>query len=621
MLELAPGFPFLSSGLIDQIVIAGGGYPYLTVNAYNIWAIVPGDTGMSLANAGVWVCDAVLPDVERCGAGVAQFGALPTVVIGAVLLLATIGLILWVVARHPDRLTILVALAVLALAFFAVPTRVHERYGFPFFAIGAILFAVSPRWRIAYVVLSVATFANMYVVLTTLYPDNPSISDWLGIGGFLRSEVGVVAAAVAHTARLRLGAPPAALQRPRAAGRRARGRLARSRAARRPSRSDEPAPRPVADPVPGTVAAASGAAWPLPRVPVSRARPPWVVPRPPAAALPLAGATAAAAVAMPTWTERRSFSEVGIIGWLRDRLHDVPTRADRSASLEGEGGGRFDRLDIWILLVLFVATLGMRTFRLAEPAQMHFDEVYHARTATEFLQSWRYGIDHDIYEWTHPHVAKYVMAGGIALWGEDDVSATSELGVPVLAAAHEPRREDALQDGRAGERVHVATGERDPHLRPALAGARRDVRCARGRRAGGRPVGRATHRRRRRRQLSSVDLIALDLATDAAIEAGAIDRPELTPLATVDHPITHLLVTDDGATILAASDDASSRRWTPSRARSSAASRSTASPASPPAGTGAVHRRRPRGRDRRRGPRGDARRPARRRGVRLRSRA
>ena len=70
----------------------------------------------------------------------------------------------------------------LALAFFAVPTRVHERYLFPLFGLAAILFAFSWRWRIAYVVASVATFLNMYVVLTTIYPDNPSISDWLGIG-------------------------------------------------------------------------------------------------------------------------------------------------------------------------------------------------------------------------------------------------------------------------------------------------------------------------------------------------------------------------------------------------------------------------------------------------------
>jgi len=40
---------------------------------------------------------------------------------------------------------------------------------------------------------------------------------------------------------------------------------------------------------------------------------------------------------------------------------------------------------------------------------MHFDEVYHARTATEFLQFWRYGIPHDIYEYNHPHLAKYAM--------------------------------------------------------------------------------------------------------------------------------------------------------------------------------------------------------------------
>ena len=45
------------------------------------------------------------------------------------------------------------------------------------------------------------------------------------------------------------------------------------------------------------------------------------------------------------------------------------------------------------------------------------------------------------------------------LWGEDDVSATSELDVPVRAAAHEARREDVVLDDRAGERVHVATGE------------------------------------------------------------------------------------------------------------------------------------------------------------------
>ena len=102
--------------------------------------------------------------------------------------------------------------------------------------------------------------------------------------------------------------------------------------------------------------------------------------------------------------------------------------------------------------MLLLATLGMRTFRLAEPYQMHFDEVYHARTATEFLQAWRYGESHDIYEWTHPHLAKYAMAGGLVLWGGDHVRATATSASPVRAAAIEPRREDVCT-GRAGRRA------------------------------------------------------------------------------------------------------------------------------------------------------------------------
>jgi hypothetical protein len=90
------------------------------------------------------------------------------------------AIVVWLVARRPDRITMLVGLAVLSLAFFVLPTRVHERYLFPLAAVGAILAAVSWRWRLAYLLSAAATFANMYVVLTTYYPGNPRISDWLG---------------------------------------------------------------------------------------------------------------------------------------------------------------------------------------------------------------------------------------------------------------------------------------------------------------------------------------------------------------------------------------------------------------------------------------------------------
>jgi Gpi18-like mannosyltransferase len=196
--------PFIRSGLLQQVVVAAGGYPYLTVNAYNPWALVPSDLGLSLANSNQWVCDFAgasstsTTGTYHCAFGSAVIGGIPAAAIGAGLLLATIVLVLWIVARRPGRLMLLVGLAVLALAFFVVPTRVHERYGYPFFALGVILAAVSFRWRMAYVALSAATFANMYVVLTTLYPDNPSIMDWLGIGGAIRSQAGVTIVAIAH---------------------------------------------------------------------------------------------------------------------------------------------------------------------------------------------------------------------------------------------------------------------------------------------------------------------------------------------------------------------------------------------------------------------------------------
>lgn len=514
--------PFFSSGLIEQIVLAGGGYPYLTVNAYNAWALVPGDLGHSLANSGLWMCDSLAVEASRCTSGTTTFGPIPAVAVGAALLIATIVGVLVVAARRPDRLTLLVALSVLAIAFFAAPTRVHERYGFPFFALGAILFAVSLRWRVAYVVMSVATFLNMYVVLTTLYPPrdpttNPVV-DWLGIGEAIRSPAGVVTVAIMHTAVFLW-----ALWQLRASG---RERLA----------ADLLDAGPLPDPT-------------MEQGPPGRSRDhPIVDPLAPLADwAPLPNAAPAAAVttaAYPTWTGPRSFSEAGLTGWFRDRLTARPARADRSAALAREGGGRFDRLDVWFLAVLVLATLGMRTFRLAEPYQMHFDEVYHARTAAEFLQGWRYGLDHDIYEWTHPHLAKYAMAGGLVLWGEDDVRATSDLGTPVRAAAIEHRREDAVTGERAGERVHVATGS---EIRTYDLRSRELVGVVPA------PGSSALAMDPTSEQL----VVGFDDGTISTIDLTAIGLQEgLAPLEVgqVDHAVTHLLVTDDGSTVLAASD-------------------------------------------------------------------
>ena len=106
------------------------------------------------------------------------------------------------VARRPDRRTILLGVVVLALAFFVLPTRVHERYLFPLVGLGAILAAVSRRWLAAYVVASAAMFVNMYVVLVVLYPNNPGVVDWLDLGATLKSTPVVTSVALSLLAVL-----------------------------------------------------------------------------------------------------------------------------------------------------------------------------------------------------------------------------------------------------------------------------------------------------------------------------------------------------------------------------------------------------------------------------------
>ena len=427
--------------------MAAGGYPYLTVNAYNPWAVVAGDLGHSLANAGLWVCDyagtapdCALRDVHvRADPGRGHRHDAPAGRDRRVLVVA---------ARRPDRLTLLVGLTVLALAFFVLPTRVHERYAYPGLRAGGDprrdrlalagrlprpdrddlpehvrgadqrstptpgdqgLAGHRRRRALARPIIAVIALVNGVAFVWTLAQLRPRARD--------RLEDELAEASTEPTGT----APRRPTRRPR---------LSRSgpARARRPRRRSAPRAAAVE---PGRAAGVE------PRRPRRRA----------------------AVATMPTWTPRPTFEELGIVGWFRGaaRRDAAPTRPQRDAA--PEGGGRLDRLDLWLLVMLVIGTMLLRTFRLAEPYQMHFDEVYHARTATEFLQYWRYGLSHDIYEWTHPHLAKYAMAGGLVLWGEDHVSATSDLETPVRAVAIEPRRVDELApDQHAGERLHVATG-------------------------------------------------------------------------------------------------------------------------------------------------------------------
>ncbi len=433
-------FGMTIGGLLQQIVETAGGYPYLTVNAYNPWALVSMD-GSGLASVGTWIRDAPNP-LDLADPFFAPLG-IPAVALGSTLVAAAIVALMAVLwRRHGDRRALLVVLAVMAVVFFVLPTRVHERYLYPFFALGAILLALRPRWAAIYAVLATANFANMYGVLTQPFYDNPGLASMLGafgglgasLGEAIRSPLGVTAAAVAHAGGA--VAAVAFLARPVAGE---RDRLLEDEGV-----GDAGAEVPVEE--------RGGAAAPS-EAPDAAARGPGM------------GGASAVAVAAPRGGPAPDSEPDAAPGTIPAEILP-PAPFDRSARLAGEGGGRPGRLDMGILLVLVAAALCLRTFGLGEPMRMHFDEVYHARTATEFLQDWRYGEPHGIYEYTHPHLAKYAIAVGLVLAGDDHVVAESDLGAPVRDVAIEPRWDDALAaetepgaPGRGGERLYVATGD------------------------------------------------------------------------------------------------------------------------------------------------------------------
>ena len=114
-------------------------------------------------------------------------------------------------------------------------------------------------------------------------------------------------------------------------------------------------------------------------------------------------------------------------------------------------GGPAARRDILVALVVALAVLGTRTYRLDWPREMYFDEVYHARTAFELLA------ERAPYEWTHPHLAKEIMALGVRAFGDDRVIGTEAAPANVTAFtvsndgtrayAHDGQVEVAARDG------------------------------------------------------------------------------------------------------------------------------------------------------------------------------
>ena len=443
-------------------------------------------------------------------------GPVPGVVVGTVLLVGGFVVGLAMLVRRDDRASILLAAAYLCLAFFILPTRVHERYLFPIFAFMPLLAILDRRYLAATLVLTVSTFVGLHAVLSTPFWATPNLEDFF-FGPAFRSYPVFLVCIVLTTGVflfllwrvLRATVEPAAPLAPDpllAAALSDGGEASTPE----PSRASSAAPPIVA------MGAVTDAPW------LEEVRP-RALPeddRRRTASSASAGASAAvvrhdsSGTASPTDGHPESLPResapgllVGLSALVRRQVGTRLRRRDRSAELIGERPGRIDRLDVTVALLLLLAALTLRGWRVEEPYDMYFDEVYHARTATEFLQHWRYDEPPtQIYEYTHPHLAKYLMAVGIVLFGDDRVSATAQLGYTPRDAAVETRWDGVgTRPGRAGDRIYVSgeggvraydlvTRELVAEARPR--GGRRARHAARGRhqppaphrRPDGRPV-------------------------------------------------------------------------------------------------------------------------------------
>jgi hypothetical protein len=88
------------------------------------------------------------------------------------------------------RLPIFLAFAVTAFAFYAVPTRVHERYLFAFFPVGALLSAGFLSGWLVYLVTGALNAVNLHAVLGSPNAIGGFPAGSGGFGGSLRGGFG-----------------------------------------------------------------------------------------------------------------------------------------------------------------------------------------------------------------------------------------------------------------------------------------------------------------------------------------------------------------------------------------------------------------------------------------------
>lgn len=162
-------------------------FPFLSVNAFNPWALVGTNHDPALIIAGL---DNWVPDRDPL------VGPVTGVAIGTTLLICGFLLGIARLVWRSDWRSILLVGAYLSLCFFILPTRVHERYVFQAFAFAAILAAFDRRWLWITVLLAIGSLMNYQAAVSV---DGSEELTRLPFNSLLRSKEGIFTSIMLQT--------------------------------------------------------------------------------------------------------------------------------------------------------------------------------------------------------------------------------------------------------------------------------------------------------------------------------------------------------------------------------------------------------------------------------------
>ncbi len=172
-------FPFFIDGkahiVVDKLFGAVGAYPYLSLNAYNIWWLLSGGTARDVLDSGYFL-------------GLLSYKSLGLVLLGFFFTL----LITYLNNRPLNKSRIFLCCALAFFAFFMLPTQMHERYILPALPFLLIAASGSRSLKLVYCTLSASIFFNLLFVLTKTYPDNFSSLSL----GWLDSPIDIVVSVI-----------------------------------------------------------------------------------------------------------------------------------------------------------------------------------------------------------------------------------------------------------------------------------------------------------------------------------------------------------------------------------------------------------------------------------------